>query len=56
MLTLNGILPHELILKPNCTIILLINLNASEGVCNGTRLVCIDFKQNIIDAEIRNDY
>ncbi|PON33214.1 DNA helicase Pif1-like, partial [Trema orientale] len=35
-LTLNGIPSHELILKPNCQIILLRNFNASEGLCNAS--------------------
>ena len=55
-LTSNGIPPHELILKINCPIILLRNLNPSEGLCNGTRLICKKFHPNIIDAEISNGY
>ena len=31
-LTPNGFLPHELLLKPNCPIILLRNINPSEGL------------------------
>ena len=34
-LTPNEIPPHEVILKPNCPVILLCNLNAFEGLCNG---------------------
>ncbi|KAL5546675.1 hypothetical protein UlMin_006362 [Ulmus minor] len=55
-LTPNGIPPHELILKRNCPVILLQNLNASEGLCNGTRLICRDFQSNVIDAEIASRY
>ena len=33
-LTPNGIPPYELVLKTNCPIILLCNLNASQGLCN----------------------
>lgn len=51
-LTPNGVPPHELILKKNCPIILLRNINPSEGLCNGTRLICKRFDRNIIDAEI----
>jgi ATP-dependent DNA helicase PIF1 len=51
-LTPNGVPPHELILKTNCPIILLRNINLSEGLCNGTRLLCKRFDRNIIDAEI----
>ncbi|KAL5580950.1 hypothetical protein UlMin_013392 [Ulmus minor] len=39
-LTPNGIPPHELILKPNYLVMLLRNINPSEGLCNGTRLIC----------------
>ncbi|KAM6547865.1 hypothetical protein CsatB_019541 [Cannabis sativa] len=51
-LTPNGLPPHELILKKNCPIMLLRNINASEGLCNGTCLICRGFDRNIIDAEI----
>jgi hypothetical protein len=43
-LTPNGLPPHKLLLKPNRSIILLRNIDPSEGLCNGTRLVCYDFK------------
>ena len=48
----NGFPPHELKLKVNCPIILLRNINPSEGLCNGTRLICRRFDRNVIDAEI----
>ena len=51
-LTPNGMPPHELILKENSPIMLLRNLSPSEGLCNGTRMVCKGFKRNIILAEI----
>ncbi|XP_035541237.1 uncharacterized protein LOC118344509 [Juglans regia] len=51
-LTPNGLPPHELLLKKNCSIMLLRNVNPSEGLCNGTRLICRNFERNIIDAEI----
>ncbi|KAM6559734.1 hypothetical protein CsatA_028973 [Cannabis sativa] len=51
-LTPNGLPPHELKLKKNCPIMLLRNINPSEGLCNGTRLICRTFDQNVIDAEI----
>ena len=44
--------PHELILKPYCPIILLRNLNPAEGLCNGTRLTCLNFARNLIHAQI----
>jgi hypothetical protein len=51
-LTPNGLSPHELFLKPNCPVMLLRNIDLSEGLCNGTRLICHEFKPNVIDAEI----
>ena len=51
-LTPNRFQPHELLLKPNCHVILLQNSNPSEGLCNGTRLICRRVDQNIIDAEV----
>ncbi|KAL7137613.1 hypothetical protein ABFS83_10G105100 [Erythranthe nasuta] len=51
-LTPNGLPPHKLVLKRNCPIILLRNLDPSNGLCNGTRMVCRNFKSNVIDAEI----
>ena len=51
-LTPNGLPPHELMLKPNCPVILLRNIDPSQGSCNGTRLICHQFKPNVIDAEI----
>ena len=55
-LTPNGIPPHELILKPNCPVILLRNINPSEGLCMGTRLICRHSQPNTIDAEISSGY
>ncbi|XP_041021231.1 uncharacterized protein LOC121262708 [Juglans microcarpa x Juglans regia] len=51
-LTPNGLPPHGLLLKKNCLIMLLRNINPSEGLCNGTRLICRAFDRNIIDGEI----
>ncbi|KAG6638160.1 hypothetical protein CIPAW_10G016700 [Carya illinoinensis] len=51
-LTPNGLPPHELLLKINCPIMLLRNINLSEGLCNGTRLICQAFDRNVIDAKI----
>ncbi|KAK9110225.1 hypothetical protein Sjap_018285 [Stephania japonica] len=42
-LSLSGFPPHELILKKNCPIMLLCNINPSERLCNGTRLICRKF-------------
>ena len=43
---------HELILKPNCPIMLLRNLNPAEGLCNGIRLICLLFTKHVIHARI----
>ncbi|KAL6603039.1 hypothetical protein ACP70R_043400 [Stipagrostis hirtigluma subsp. patula] len=51
-LTPNCLPPHVLRLKINCPIILLRNLDPSNGLCNGTRLVVKAFQENVIDAEI----
>lgn len=52
-LTSNGLAPHVLKLKINCPVILLRNLDLSNGLCNGTRLFEIKaFQDNAIDAEI----
>ncbi|KAL7153214.1 hypothetical protein ABFS83_04G151300 [Erythranthe nasuta] len=54
-LTPNGFSPHKLVLKRNCPIILLRNLDPSNGLCNGTSvgiMVCRNFNSNVIDAEI----
>lgn len=41
-----------MILKRNCTVMLLRNLDPSDGLCNGTRMVCKAFESNVIYAEI----
>ncbi|XP_042962382.1 ATP-dependent DNA helicase pif1-like [Carya illinoinensis] len=52
ILTPNGLPPHELLLKRNCPIMLVRNINPSEGLCNGIRLTCCNFSHNLIDARI----
>ena len=44
----NGLPPHKLELKLNCPIILLRNLDTSNGLCNKTRMVCRKFEKNVI--------
>ncbi|XP_059291197.1 uncharacterized protein LOC132044706 [Lycium ferocissimum] len=51
-LTPNGLPPHRLVLKKNAPIMLLRNLDPSNGLCNGTRMVCRGFDNNVILVEI----
>ncbi|XP_047257679.1 uncharacterized protein LOC107844255 [Capsicum annuum] len=51
-LTPNGLLRHKLVFKKNVPIILLRNLDASNGLCNGMRMICGGFDNNVICAEI----
>jgi len=51
-LTPSGTPPHKLVLKIGAPIILLRNINPTEGLCNGTRLIIRRFQQHVIDAEI----
>ncbi|XP_020271580.1 ATP-dependent DNA helicase PIF1-like [Asparagus officinalis] len=48
----NELPPHKLVLKKHCPIILLRNLDPTNGLCNRTRMVCQDFNSNIIYAKI----
>ena len=49
-ITLQGIPPHKLELKPGAAIILLRNLNPSEGHVNGTRYIIQNLLPHGIDA------
>jgi PIF1-like helicase/Helitron helicase-like domain at N-terminus len=51
-LKISDLPPGELKLKIGIPIILLRNLNPSEGLCNGTRLIIHKLQSKIIDAEI----
>jgi ATP-dependent DNA helicase PIF1 len=44
--------PHCLCLKVGCLIILLRNINRTNGLWNGTRLICRSFEDYVIEAEI----
>jgi ATP-dependent DNA helicase PIF1 len=51
-LTPSGLPPHKLQLKVGAIIMLLRNINLSNGLCNGTRLQIVNLSQNIICAKI----
>ena len=53
-LTPSGMPPHKLILKKGCIIMLLRNIDPTNGLCNGTRLIVKNLQPNFIDAEILN--
>ncbi|KAG5589086.1 hypothetical protein H5410_039600 [Solanum commersonii] len=49
-----GLPPYKLTLKENCPVMLLRNLNPSEGLCNGTRLTCCNLKTHVISVKIES--
>jgi ATP-dependent DNA helicase PIF1 len=51
-LTPNGLSPHVLKLKLGCPVILFRNIDPTNGLCNGTRLVVWGFQRNTIDTKI----
>ncbi|TKR60775.1 hypothetical protein L596_027970 [Steinernema carpocapsae] len=40
--------PHELMLKKNCVVMLLRNLNLNQGLANGTRLRVLDMRPRVL--------
>lgn len=51
-LNLQGLQPHELKLKEGAPMMLLRNINPSQGLCNGTRLIITHLGKFIIEAKI----
>ncbi|KAG5517414.1 hypothetical protein RHGRI_037973 [Rhododendron griersonianum] len=47
-----GLPAHRLVLKENCPVMMLRNLDPSKGLCNGTRLICRKLHKHVIMAEI----
>ena len=48
----NGMPPHRLILKLDASIILFRSLDATQGLCNGTRLIIRSVTKCLIDTEV----
>ena len=51
-LNVSGLPPHKLVLKVNCIVLLIRNLNTKEGLVNGTRLRVKCLHHNSIDCEV----
>ena len=47
----NNLPQHKLKLKKNAVIMLLRNINTSQGLCNGTKLIISEFKKHVIEAK-----
>ena len=52
----NGLPPHKLQVKEGAIVILLRNINLSEGLCNGTRLVVLEMNKYFIYAKIMSGF
>lgn len=52
----NGLPNHELILKKDCIVMILRNLDVEEGLVNGTRIQVLDFTKNVIRGRIVNGF
>ena len=51
-LTPSGMPPHKMDLKVGAIVMLLRNLDAKKGLCNGTRLVIRSMMDHVLDAQI----
>ena len=50
--TNNGLPPHKLVLKANCIVLLIRNLNTKEALVNGTRMRIKCIHRNEIDCDV----
>ncbi|XP_031333809.1 uncharacterized protein LOC116163816 [Photinus pyralis] len=48
----SGFPPHRLVLKSNCLVILLKNIDVKQGLSNGTRLIVTDMGENLLHCRI----
>jgi hypothetical protein len=48
----SGLLPHALNLKIGAVVMVLRNFCIEDGICNGTRMIVRDMKDNVILAEV----
>jgi ATP-dependent DNA helicase PIF1 len=51
-LSVNGLPPHQLKLSIGSVVVLLRNIDKSNGLCNGTRMIITGLGQNVIQAQI----
>jgi hypothetical protein len=51
-LTIGGLAPHKLVLKVNCIVLPIRNLNTKEALVNGTRMRIKFMQRNAIDCEV----
>ena len=51
-INLSGLPAHKLVLKKKLPIMMLRNLNPTNGLCNGTRLIIKNIYSKLIEAEI----
>ncbi|KAF1866204.1 hypothetical protein Lal_00024202 [Lupinus albus] len=54
-LSISGIPNHKIKLKIGTTIMLLRNLDQSEGLCNGTRLIVTQIANHVLEAKIMSE-
>ncbi|CAG8630050.1 9691_t:CDS:2, partial [Racocetra persica] len=51
-ITISGLPSHKLTLKLGAPVMLLCNINPTEGLCNSTHLVCTAFGKHVIEVQI----
>jgi ATP-dependent exoDNAse (exonuclease V) alpha subunit len=51
-MTVSGLPPGELTLKPGCPLILLRNLAPAQGLCNGTRMTLLRMADRVLEVRL----